>query len=75
MAFDYLSIPCMSAEVERVFSQADITLSPIRASMKEDTLIERVSLSHWYRNRLIKDDVIGLIVDEDEVLLEDSEAE
>jgi hAT family C-terminal dimerisation region len=38
MAFDLLAIPAMSAECERVFSEAKPTLGPQRNKMIEATL-------------------------------------
>lgn len=40
MARDLLSIPGMSAEVERLFSSAQLMLVDIRASLQEDIIEE-----------------------------------
>jgi hypothetical protein len=50
MAFDLLSIPAMSAECERVFSQAKLALGHQRNRMSEDTLNAIQCLKHWIRN-------------------------
>ena len=38
MAYDHLSIPVMSAECERVFSDTKLTISPNRNRLKEDII-------------------------------------
>src|SRR4051794_9466101 len=38
MAYDHLSIPAMSAECERVFSDTKLTISPNRNRLKEDII-------------------------------------
>jgi hAT family C-terminal dimerisation region len=50
MAFDLLSIPAMSAECERVFSQAKLALGPQRNKMIEATLNAMQCLKNWSRN-------------------------
>ena len=53
MALDLLSIPAMSAEVERVFSSAKRLLTPDRNRMNEDSIKETQLLKHWWSNELI----------------------
>ena len=53
MAFDYLIIPAMSAEPERVFSGAKITLSDRRCRMGDDALEALECLQSWQRDGLI----------------------
>jgi hypothetical protein len=51
MAFDLLSIPAMSAECERVFSQAKLLITTQRNRLG-DSIIEAVEcLKHWYKVR------------------------
>ena len=47
MAFDLLSIPAMSAECERVFSQAKLALGQQQNRMTEDTLEAIQCLKNW----------------------------
>jgi hAT family C-terminal dimerisation region len=49
MAFDILSIPAMSAETERVFSGAKLTISPSRNRLGEDIIEATECLNRWYR--------------------------
>ena len=53
MALDYLTIPAMSAEPERVFSGAKITLSDRRCRMGDDALEALECLQSWHRDGLI----------------------
>jgi hypothetical protein len=53
MALDYLTIPAMSAEPERVFSGAKITLSDRRYRMGDDALEALECLKSWQRDGLI----------------------
>jgi hypothetical protein len=48
-AFDLLSIPAMSAEIERVFSSAAITLTPRRNRINDDTLEMLELLNNWLK--------------------------
>ena len=49
MAFDILSIPAMSSECERVFSQTKLLLTTQRSRLA-DEIIEAVELlKHWYK--------------------------
>ena len=49
IAFDMLSIPAMSAETERVFSGAKLTISPSRNRLGEDIIEATECLNRWYR--------------------------
>ena len=49
MAFDMLSIPAMSAETERVFSGAKLTISSSRNRLDEDIIEATECLNRWYR--------------------------
>ena len=53
MALDYMTIPVMSAEPERVFSGAKITLSDRRCRMGDDALEALECLRSWQRDGLI----------------------
>jgi hAT family C-terminal dimerisation region len=52
MALDLLSIPAMSAETERVFSGAKLTISPNRNRFGEDIIEATECLNRWYRTGL-----------------------
>jgi hypothetical protein len=49
MAYDHLSIPAMSAECERVFSDTKLTISPNRNRLKEDIIEATECLVQWTR--------------------------
>ena len=49
MAYDLLSIPAMSAETERVFSGAKLTISPNRNRLAEDIIEATECLKRWYK--------------------------
>jgi hypothetical protein len=53
MALDILSIPAMSAEPERIFSNAGVLLSPRRARLEEDAVDSSLCLANWGRSSLI----------------------
>jgi hypothetical protein len=53
MALEYLSIPAMSAEPERVFSGAKITISNRRYGMGGEAINALECLKSWYRDGLI----------------------
>jgi len=53
MALTYLTIPAMSAEPERVFSGAKITLSDRRCRMGDDILEAVECLKSWQRDGMI----------------------
>jgi hypothetical protein len=46
MAFDVLSVPGMSAEVERIFSQAGRLITDARNRLSDDT-IEACQVQHY----------------------------
>lgn len=47
MAIDILTIPSMSAECERIFSQAKLTIGSQRHSLADETLEAIECLKHW----------------------------
>ena len=49
MAYDHLSIPAMSAEYERVFSDTKLKISPNRNRLKEDIIEATECLVQWTR--------------------------
>jgi hAT family C-terminal dimerisation region len=49
MVLDLLSIPAMSAEIDRVFSSAKLTISPNRNRLGEDIIKATECLNRWYR--------------------------
>jgi len=60
MALTYLTLPAMSAEPERVFSGAKITLSDHRCRMGDDAVEAVECLKRWQRDGLIaatRDDI------------------
>jgi hypothetical protein len=54
LAFDTLSIPAMSAEIERVFSSAKKLLTPERNQMDDDTIEVNELLRYWWTRGLIQ---------------------
>jgi hypothetical protein len=50
---DLLSIPAMSAELERVFSHAKLTITPRRSSLAPGTVEKLELLRHWWTNDVI----------------------
>ena len=53
MALEYLSIPAMSAELERVFSGVKITLFDRRYSLGDEAINALECLKSWHRDGLI----------------------
>ena len=49
MALDILSIPAMSASIERLFSSANITVSDRRNRLSPDTIEKIESLKSWLK--------------------------
>jgi hypothetical protein len=47
-AYDLLSIPAMSAEVERVFSSAKRTISLDRHALSDETIEQLELLRYWW---------------------------
>ena len=52
-ALDLLSIPAMSAELERVFSSAKQTATPLRNALSDQTMEVLELLKYWYKNNVI----------------------
>jgi hypothetical protein len=52
MAFDLLSIPAMSAEVKRVFSDTKLTISPQRMRLGADIIEAEEYERAWIKNGL-----------------------
>ena len=52
-AYDLLSIPAMSAEIERVFSSAINLLSDKRNSLVDDTIERLELLKYWWKNNIV----------------------
>jgi hypothetical protein len=74
MALDYLTIPAMSAEPERVFSADKITLSDRRCRMEDDAIEALECLKSWQQDGLIAasredikviDDMLNALCEED----------
>jgi hypothetical protein len=53
MAFDILSIPATSCEVERVFSRSKLVLSSQRHALKDDTIELLVCLKYWLKKQVV----------------------
>jgi len=53
MAKDILSIPGMSAEVERLFSSAKLMLPPTRSLLQEDGIEAGECIRSWIQNQMI----------------------
>jgi hAT family C-terminal dimerisation region len=49
IAFDILLIPVISAETERIFSSAKLTISPARNRLGEDIIKATECLNRWHR--------------------------
>jgi hAT family C-terminal dimerisation region len=49
MAYDHLSIPAMSSECERVFSDTKLTISPIRNRLEEEIIEATECQVQWIR--------------------------
>ncbi len=52
-ALDLLSIPAMSAELERVFSSAKLTATPLRNGLSDKTMEVLELLRYWYTRNVI----------------------
>ena len=50
MAFNILTVPPMSAEIERVFSECSLALNHQRLSVTQETLEQLMCLRSWLRN-------------------------
>jgi hypothetical protein len=55
MALEILTIPAMSAEVERVFSSAKQTITDRRARLNVDIIEACECLNHWEAAGIIRD--------------------
>ena len=66
MAFDILSIPAMSIEVERVFSSSKRALTPDRNALTVESLERTELLRNWWRG-----DIVLQISDEEELQYHD----
>ena len=53
-AFDTLSVPVMSAEVERVFSQARRLITQDRNRLGEDMVEALLCLKHWWDSGILE---------------------
>ena len=58
MAYDLLTVPAMSAEIERVFSESSLTLLDTRQCLTPETLEKLQLLKSWLRNAKKKEDQI-----------------
>jgi hypothetical protein len=52
-ALDLLSIPAMSAELERVFSQAKLNATPLRNALSDQTMEILELMGYWYTRNII----------------------
>src|ERR1700761_2637959 len=53
MAYDLLSVPYTSCEIERVFSSAKKMVTPERSSLGDDTIEECELLRNWGLNGVV----------------------
>jgi hypothetical protein len=53
MAYDLLSIPCTSCEIERAFSSAKKMVTPERSCLGDDTIEECELLRNWWLNGIV----------------------
>lgn len=58
MATDYLSIPAMTAETERLFSSCGRMTTPLRNHMDGDTIMRAQCLRSWAKEGIIRFDNI-----------------
>ena len=54
MAYDFLSIPAISSECERVFSSCGLMTTPESSNLSGDMLAHQECLSNWSRRGAIK---------------------
>jgi hAT family C-terminal dimerisation region len=54
MAFDFLSIPAMSSECERVFSSCGLSTTPHASKLSGESLAHEECLSNWSRQGAVK---------------------
>ena len=59
-ALDLLSIPAMSAEVERVFSSAKRLISADRNHLNPETIENLSLLKYWYRHGIVRERSVAL---------------
>ena len=52
-ALDLLSIPATSTELERVFSQSKLTVTPLRNALSDQTLETLELMRYWWCNNII----------------------
>ena len=63
MVIDIYSIPAMSSEAERVFSEAKRTISDSRGSLKSETIELLECLKSWFRLGIFtKEDLHAIVV-------------
>lgn len=62
MAIDIYSIPAMSSEPERVFSQAKRTISDHKASLKAETIELLECMKSWFRLGIFTQEDLNAII-------------
>lgn len=67
MALEYLTIPAMSAESERVFSSATITITDRRCRLSDEAISALECFKSWSRDGLITA-AYPQIMEQDEML-------
>ena len=53
-AFDTLSIPAMSAEIERVFSSSKHTIGPSRMRLAHESFKALQCIKHWWDHDILE---------------------
>ncbi len=53
MAYDFLTIPAMSSECQRLFSSAKLTVTPQRQRLKADIIEAIEMMNKWFRRGLV----------------------
>ena len=66
MAIDILSVPCMSAKCERLFSAAGLMVSDLRSRLHASTIGLAQTVRSWYRQGIINAEVPLVIIGKDQ---------
>ncbi|KIM54881.1 hypothetical protein SCLCIDRAFT_135882, partial [Scleroderma citrinum Foug A] len=75
MAFDYLSIPATSIDVEQLFSRGRLLLSHVRSQLSAQSTRALICLGTWSKLNLIKDSDVKRVTGLQDIVGEDVELE